>query len=62
MKIDIETEIKTEILETVDIHIEFNPQIENEENMAAFVVTLVDMVKNYKMLQSTLDMLEDQDV
>lgn len=59
MKVEIKQEIKSESLESVDIHIEFNPQLQNEENLAAYVAATVDLVRKYNFVSTKLEEVED---
>lgn len=55
MKIEIKSKIESTSLETVDIHIEFNPMDERDEGLAAVVVTITDLVKEYNRLHQMMN-------
>ncbi len=55
MQIDFDQNLLTQIKETLDIHIEFNPSNPEEEKLAAMIYTIVDLVKGYHRLNTLVD-------
>lgn len=60
MKITIKSKIESTSLETVDIHIEFDPLNPRDEGLAAIVTTISDLVREYEQLSKLVNVPDQQ--
>jgi hypothetical protein len=55
MKVDFKRELKGARQEVVDIHLEWNPQMPDEEGYVALVVSIVDLIQSHDRLNRLVD-------
>jgi len=61
MKINYDMNVNSANSESISIAIEYNPQNPEEEKLAAFVITLTDLVKSYHRLNTLTDEHDAED-